>query len=45
VPGVVVIHQFNLASGEFTTRKYKDPKHGVRRQDGSRNESVALRSP
>jgi hypothetical protein len=24
-PGVVVMHYFNLKTGEMTTRKYKDP--------------------
>lgn len=40
-PGVVVLHQFNLITGEVTTKKFKEPK-GVR--DDALNHPTAVRS-
>lgn len=39
--GVVVLHQFNLASGEYQTRRYKEPRKG--RVNGTRVVCAAVR--
>jgi hypothetical protein len=40
--GVVVLHQFNLGTGEYQTRKYKEPRKGG--LNGTRPVRTAVRS-
>jgi len=44
-PGVVVLHRFNLHTGEMETRRYKDPPLGRRSNaNGIGNEQPGVRS-
>lgn len=45
-PGVVVLHQFSISTGELIqTRTFKNPDLGAERStDGARNDATSLRS-
>jgi hypothetical protein len=43
-PGTVVLHRFNLHTGEMTTERYKDPPLGRRSTNGTGNEQPGVRS-
>ena len=35
--GIVVLHQFDLSTGEYSTKKFQEPTHRERGANGSRN--------
>ena len=42
-PGVVVLHRFNIDTGEYTTSRFRDPKKG-KVEHGSGQPGIAVRS-
>lgn len=42
-PGIIVLHRFNLASGEVSTVRYKDPRPEGRSNNGAGHEPARLR--
>ena len=44
-PGVVVLHRFDLSTGDYETRRYSEPTtQDGRRADGSRNKRTSIRT-
>lgn len=42
--GVVVLHRFDLSTGEFNTRKYSEPNHTRGGAYGAGNKPASIRS-